>query len=132
MVSELTEEVIFNTKRVIAIAPEKPVEVVKEKVSKPREKKEKKTENPEDLLCPKCKQVNLRKGNTAYGCANFATCGFKIPFGLLNKKLTDKQVVDLITTGKSAKIKGLEMPGTEKSIDARFILTQDFSIEIER
>ena len=132
MVSELTEEVIFNTKRLIAIAPEKPVEVVKEKVSKPREKKEKKTENPEDLLCPKCKQVNLRKGNTAYGCANFATCGFKIPFVLLNKKLTDKQVVDLITTGKTAKIKGLEMPGTEKSIDARFILTQDFSIEIER
>ena len=132
MVSELTEEVIFNTKRIIAIAPEKPVEIIKEKVSKPREKKEKKTENPEELVCPKCKQVNLRKGKTAYGCANFASCGFKIPFGLLNKKLTDKQVVDLITTGKTAKIKGLEMPGTEKSIDARFILTQDFSIEIER
>jgi DNA topoisomerase-3 len=132
MVSELTEEVIFNTKRVIAIAPEIPLEVVVKKISKPREKKEKKPDNPELLLCPKCKAVNLRKGNTAYGCANFAACGFKIPFGLLNKKLTDKQIVDLITTGKTAKIKGLEMPGTEKSIDARFVLTTDFSIEIER
>ncbi len=130
MVDELTQEVIFNSKRVISIQPEKQVEVVK--VAKPREKKEKKTENPEELLCPKCKVVNLRKGNTAYGCANFTTCGFKIPFGLMNKKLTDKQIVDLIKTGKTAKIKGLEMPGTEKSIDARFVLTKDFSIEIER
>jgi DNA topoisomerase-3 len=132
MVSELTEEVIFNTKRIIAIAPSTPVEIVKEKVSKPREKKEKKIENPEDLICPKCKQVNLRKGKTAYGCANFSNCGFKIPFGLLNKKLTDKHIVDLITTGKTVKIKGLEMPGTEKTMDARFVLTSDFSIEIER
>ncbi len=132
MVSELTEEVIFNTKRIIAIAPSSPVELVKEKISKPREKKEKKIENPVDLICPKCKQANLRKGKTAYGCANFSNCGFKIPFGLLNKKLTDKHIVDLITTGKTAKIKGLEMPGTEKTMDARFVLTSDFSIEIER
>ena len=51
---------------------------------------------------------------------------------MLNKKLTDKQIVDLITIGKTPKIKGLEMPGTEKSIDARFVLTKDFGIEIER
>ena len=83
-------------------------------------------------MCPKCKKINLRKGNTAYGCGDFTNCGFKIPFGLLNKKLTEKQIVDLITTGKTSKIKGLEMPGTEKSFDARFVLTKDFGIEIER
>ena len=130
MVDALTQEVIFNSKRVISIEPVKPVVV--EKTVKPREKKEKKSVQPEDYLCPKCKKVNLRKGKTAYGCGDFTNCGFKIPFGLLNKKLTDKQIVDLITTGKTSKIKGLEMPGTEKSIDARFVLTKDFGIEIER
>jgi DNA topoisomerase-3 len=130
MVSELTEEVIFNTRRVISFENDKPKEVVKEK--KPRAPREKKNENPEDLLCPKCKQVKLMKGKAAYGCSNFSTCGFKIPFGLVNKKLTDKQISDLITTGKTAKIKGIEIPGTEKSFDARFVLTKDFSIEIER
>jgi DNA topoisomerase-3 len=84
------------------------------------------------LTCPKCKNVTIKKGKTAYGCANFGTCGFKIPFGLLNKKLTDKQVVDLIQSGKTAKIKGLEMPGSEKSFEGRFVLTADFEIEIEK
>lgn len=130
MVDALTQEVIFNSKRVISIEPEKPV--VAEKPVKVREKKEKKSVQPEDYLCPKCKKVNLRKGKTAYGCGDFSNCGFKIPFGLLNKKLTDKQIVDLITTGKTSKIKGLEMPGTEKSIDARFVLTKEFDIEMER
>ena len=130
MVDALTQEVIFNSKRVISIEPVKPIVV--EKTVKPREKKEKKSTQPEDYLCPKCKKVNLRKGNAAYGCGDFTNCGFKIPFGLLNKKLTEKQIVDLITTGKTSKIKGLEMPGTEKSIDARFVLTKDFGIEIER
>ncbi len=130
MVDALTQEVIFNSKRVISIEPVKPV--VAEKNVKPREKKEKKSTQPEDYLCPKCKKINLRKGNTAYGCGDFTNCGFKIPFGLLNKKLTEKQIVDLITTGKTSKIKGLEMPGTEKSFDARFVLTKDFGIEIER
>ena len=130
MVDALTQEVIFNSKRVISIEPEKPI--VEEKTVKVREKKEKKSVQPEDYLCPKCKKVNLRKGKTAYGCGDFSNCGFKIPFGLLNKKLTDKQIVDLITTGKTSKIKGLEMPGTEKSIDARFVLTKEFDIEMER
>ena len=130
MVDALTQEVIFNSKRVISIEPVKPIVV--EKTVKPREKKEKKSTQPEDYLCPKCKKVNLRKGNAAYGCGDFTNCGFKIPFGLLNKKLTEKQIVDLITTGKTSKIKGLEMPGTEKSFDARFVLTKDFGIEIER
>ena len=58
-------------------------------------------------------------------------CGFKIPFGLLNKKLTDKQVVDLILSGKTSKIKGLEMPGSEKSFEGRFVLNSEFEIEIE-
>ena len=80
----------------------------------------------------KTKNVTIKKGKTAYGCANFGTCGFKIPFGLLNKKLTDKQVVNLILSGKTAKIKGLEMPGSEKSFEGKFVLTGDFEIEIEK
>ena len=129
MVRELTDEVIFNTRRVINLEPEK---VAVPKVErKPREPKPKKVENPEELTCPKCKQAPIKKGKTAYGCGNFGMCGFKIPFGLLNKKLTDKQVVDLILSGKTSKIKGLEMPGSEKSFEGRFVLNSEFEIEIE-
>ena len=58
----------------------------------------------EELTCPKCKTHLLKKGNTAYGCTNFKECGFKIPFAPIDKKLSDKQIADLVTKGKSGKL----------------------------
>lgn len=127
MVIDLTKEVKTNTfQKSIAIVTEPETKAEKPK----KEAKPKEEINIESLTCPKCKSALLKKGKTAYGCANFATCGFKIPFEILGKKLTDKHIVDLLSKGQTAKIKGLQMPGTETATDAKLVMNGSFNIEI--
>ena len=135
MVVDLTNEVIFNTHRVInmvsdeeaaaaaAIEPEKKER--KARVAKPKEEI-----NIETMHCPKCKQHLLMKGNSAYGCSNFAVCGFKIPFDILGKKITDKQIYDLLEKGQTGKMKGLILPGNSDPIEGKLSFTKDFNIEV--
>ncbi len=134
MVVDLTKEVKSNSYRAIYIAPDKPVVAEKpKKEAKPKEQKEpKKTIAIEELNCPKCKINLLRKGKTAYGCANFAVCGFKIPFVMLGKTLNDKQIFDILSKGKTAKIKGLKMPGNANEIEGRLVMDGGFVIGVER
>ncbi|MFN5418323.1 MAG: DNA topoisomerase, partial [Flavobacteriia bacterium] len=131
MVVDLCNEVIFNTRRVIAITPEKTEVPVAEKVKKPREVKVKEEINIESMTCPKCKAHLLKKGNSAYGCGNFAACGFKIPFELLGKKLTEKNIFELLSKGKTTKIKGLSIPGSSNPVDGKIVFTKDFNLEVE-
>ncbi|CAG5074731.1 DNA topoisomerase 3 [Dyadobacter sp. CECT 9623] len=133
MVVDLTQEVKNNRGRAISIAEEAPpVEVEKEvkekKPAKPREPKEE--INIESLTCPKCKEHLLKKGKTAYGCSNFQVCGFKIPYEFLGKKLTDKHFYDLLSKGKTAKIKGLQIPGNPETTDAKLVMNGDFNFEV--
>ncbi len=130
MVVDLCNEVIFNTRRIITITEEKPVEEEK-KERKPREKKPKEEIQLEEMNCPKCKSHLLKKGKTAYGCGNFAVCGFKIPFEVLGKKLTDKQIYDLLEKGKTTKIKGFQIPGKTELVDGNLSFTSDFNIELD-
>ncbi|MGX5818949.1 DNA topoisomerase 3 [Chitinophaga lutea] len=103
MVTELTQEVKNNAARSISIVPLKTPDPAPKKPRAPKEIPAVGT-----LQCPKCKQHPLKKGNTAYGCANFAACGFKVPFEFEGKKLTDKQLVELITKGKTGGKKGVQ------------------------
>ncbi|MCE6991128.1 type IA DNA topoisomerase [Dyadobacter sp. CY323] len=132
MVVDLTQEVKNNRGKAISIAEEAPPEIAKEekekKPAKPREPKEE--ISIESLTCPKCKEHLLKKGKTAYGCSNFQACGFKIPFEFLGKKLTDKHVYDLLSKGKTAKIKGLQIPGNPNTTDAKLIMNGDFNFEV--
>ncbi|MCE7060232.1 type IA DNA topoisomerase [Dyadobacter sp. CY343] len=133
MVVDLTQEVKNNRGRAISIAEEAPpVEVEKEvkekKPAKPREPKEE--ISIESLTCPKCKEHLLKKGKTAYGCSNFQVCGFKIPYEFLGKKLTDKHFYDLLSKGKTAKIKGLQIPGNPETTDAKLVMNGDFNFEV--
>ncbi|MBP6090092.1 MAG: DNA topoisomerase 3 [Crocinitomicaceae bacterium] len=127
MVRELTDEVIFNNYRRISVEPEK---VTPPKVErKKREPKEKIALT--DLDCPKCKQVKLMMGKSAVGCSNFNACGFKIPFELLGKKLTESQLIDLIQKGKTGSIKGLSIPGKSEPISGKIVLDTQFNIGLE-
>ncbi len=127
MVRELTDEVIFNNYRRITVEPEK---VTPPKVErKKREPKEKIALT--DLDCPKCKQVKLMMGKSAVGCSNFSACGFKIPFELLGKKLTESQLIDLIQKGKTGRIKGLSIPGKPEPISGKIVLDAQFNIGLE-
>lgn len=130
MVVDLTREVKMSAGRVIAIQeqqPEAPPKPTKEK--KPREPK--REVMPEPLTCPKCKAHPLKKGNTAFGCANFSVCGFKIPFSIMGKTLTDKQVSDLVTKGKTTRIKGLKTAENAQDTDGKLILNAAFEVVLE-
>ncbi len=100
MVTELTRKVINEKPKVIAVAEEIKVEV--------KAKAPKKSANIvwERETCPKCNENQLIKGKTAIGCVAYQTCGFKVPIVFLGKKLSDKQIHDVITKGKSGKLKG--------------------------
>ena len=127
MVVDLTEEVIFNSHhRVIHIAPT----VAEKPAPKPRAPRTPKEEvKLEDTLCPKCKTAKLMKGKAAVGCSNFANCGFKIPFELMGKKLTENQIIDLVTKGKTGVIKGLVVPPSIEKVNGKFVMNSMFNIE---
>ncbi len=137
MVIDLTVEVKNNASRPIAVPP--PVAAVQTQVqpedaTKESQAKAKKTKAPkeaidiETLTCPKCKAHLLKKGHTAYGCRNFEVCGFKIPFEILGKKLTDKHTYDLLAKGTTATIKGLKIPGSSEETNAKLVMHPDFTI----
>ncbi len=129
MVRELTDEVIFNSYRKIEIHDPNAV-VEKPKATRaPRQPKEK--IELENLDCPKCKNAKLMKGKSAVGCSNFKECGFKIPFELLGKKLTEGQLLDLIQKGKTGSIKGLIVPGKTEPVNAKLVLDGSFNVGLE-
>jgi DNA topoisomerase-3 len=130
MVVDLTKEVKNNFHKTITIAPDPPPEPATPAKKEPKPKAPKKVIAIEELSCPKCKTHLLKKGNTAYGCANFKVCGFKIPFEILGKKLTDKYIIDLLSKGKTGKIKGLQIPGSDTPTEGKLIMNGDFNIEI--
>lgn len=139
MVIDLTVEVKTATYKVITVAEDQPAkkEKEKEKDKEDKPKKEPKPKEPkkaiviEELQCPKCKSHQLKKGNTAYGCANFKVCGFKVPFEAFGKKLSDKQIVDLLTKGKTGKVKGWKVAGGDNETEGKLKLNTAFDLEIE-
>lgn len=127
MVREITDEVIFNTHRPF-IMPTVGAANGTEKAA--LKKRVKKTIDFAETDCPKCKAHKLVKGKTAVGCSNFKVCGFKVPFELMNKKLTDKQLHDLVSKGKTTLIKGLSV-GEEK-VQGKFFLDDTFNIQFDK
>lgn len=131
MVVDLTKEVKTASYKFITVAPDPPPEPV-EKEKPKKEPKPKKAVVLEEIQCPKCKTHLLRKGNTAYGCANFRECGFKLPFEIFGKKLNDKQLADLLTKGKTSRLKGFKLPGSTDETEGKLVMGEDFSPRLEQ
>ncbi len=128
MVRELTDEVIFNNYRKIQVEPLPSAAETVKKERAPRVVKEKPA--LDSLNCPKCKTAKLMKGKTALGCSNYAVCGFKIPFEILGKKMTESQLLDLLEKGKTGLIKGLIIPGKTEPVNGKLTLDGSFNIGI--
>ena len=128
MVRELTDEVIFNNYRKIQVEPLPSAAETVKKERAPRVVKEKPA--LDSLNCPKCKTAKLMKGKTALGCSNYAACGFKIPFEILGKKMTESQLLDLLEKGKTGVIKGLIIPGKTEPVNGKLTLDGSFNIGI--
>lgn len=123
MVVDITNNVKFAEDKTIALTPDK-------KSPNPAVKKAVEVEGSD---CPKCTQGNLIKGKGAYGCSEYnKTCDFVIPFVFMSKKLTDKQLSDLILKKKTSKLKGFLRPGSTDKIEGRLKMTADYNIEFEQ
>ncbi len=126
MIVQITNNVKFAENKTIAAA--EPAVKTKSKARKPKAKIE-----IEELDCPKCKSAKMTKGKSAYGCGNYAKgCKVLIPFEFLGKKLTPSQISDLITKGKTIKIKGFTNPKTGAKGNGKLIFDDAFAIQVER
>lgn len=136
MVVALAREVKMSSAKPVRITPEAEVKSAradKKDVSK-KERQPKKAKEPvsiEALQCPKCKAYLLRKGRSAYGCANYQVCGFTIPFEFMGKKLSDKQIIDLVSKGKTGKIKGLKVLGSNGETEGKLVMNESFQVGLE-
>jgi DNA topoisomerase-3 len=108
MVDELVYEVRANTsvKRISSVIEKgnqtnnpqpiktKPVKSNKEVIGK---------------ICPKCKKGTLIKGSSAFGCSEYKNnCDLKIPFEIYGKKVSENQLIRLITKGCTTNLKGFK------------------------
>lgn len=125
MVKDLTQKVINSKGKSVEILPEKT-----QKTPSSSAKKEKKAIHFSEIECPKCKKQGIIKGKKAYGCSHYNECNFTIPFEIFGKKLTEKQVIDLLIKGKTAIIKGLVGLPEDKNT-ARLLMNSDYSIGTE-
>ncbi|MGQ8338470.1 DNA topoisomerase 3 [Sunxiuqinia sp. A32] len=120
-------EVITQVKQ----SPRKEITIIEEVKPEPKKKEKKKTTNLpiEQLNCPKCKTGNLIKGKSAWGCSQWKDgCKFVAPFKYFNKKLTDKQIHDLISKGKSSLIKGFQFDSLKAA--GRLVFDEEFTIKL--
>ena len=84
----------------------------------------------EPITCPKCKQGEILKGSSAYGCSRFREgCNFRLPFTHHGKKLSDSQMQAILKKGKSPLIKGFEFEGKKK--DAHILLDDGGNVQLE-
>ncbi|MCG8226393.1 type IA DNA topoisomerase [Tenacibaculum finnmarkense] len=84
-------------------------------------------------ICPKCKNgnVNLANSKKFYGCSEYKNgCEFTFNTSIAQKKLTDKNVKDLIKNSKTALIKGFTSAKKTK-YDAFVVLDKDFKTGFE-
>jgi DNA topoisomerase-3 len=81
--------------------------------------------------CPKCKQGELLKGKTAYGCSKYASgCHFVLPFSFQNKKISEKQFIRLLRKGCTVNLKGFKSEsGTTEGL-LRF--DKEFNLILEK
>ena len=131
MVNELVHVVKCSPRKAITV--EVIEEVKKESVAKGKtSKKEKIPAEPIVLKCPKCKNGEVIKGRTAWGCSLYKkSCDFIIPMEIFGKKLTQKQVEALVLKSKTGVLNGLKKEdGTTFSGVLR--LDNDFKVIVDK
>jgi DNA topoisomerase-3 len=80
-------------------------------------------------ICPKCKQVKIRIYPKVAKCPN-EQCGLVIFRSVSEKQLTDKQIMELLTKGKTAIIKGFKSK-SGKSFDAALQFDENYRLTFD-
>ena len=81
-------------------------------------------------VCPKCKNGNLLKGKSAYGCSNYKTgCDFRLNFRFLGKKISEKQIIRLLEKGCTINLKNFQTDAGK--IEGLLRFEDDFNLKLE-
>lgn len=81
--------------------------------------------------CPKCNKGVITEGQRAFGCSDWKSgCNFSIWKEVSSKKLTEKNIEDLVIKRKTAYIKGFKSKDG-KPFNATLILDNDFKIKFD-
>ena len=108
MVDELVYEVRANksVKRISSVSTQE------HQTNNPQPVKTKPVKSKKEVVgksCPKCKKGILIKGSTAFGCSEYKNnCDLKIPFEIYGKKVSENQLIRLITKGFTTNLKGFK------------------------
>ena len=130
MVDDLVTEVRMEKKSIIISS-----QATAEKASPKTKRKTKKAATPKkemgQLSCPKCKQGNLLKGKTAYGCSQWKSgCTFRLPFKVYEKKISDNQLRRLIEKGCTTNLKGFTV--SNQKVNGLIRFDDQFNIILEQ
>jgi len=77
-------------------------------------------------ICPKCKTANVRFFPKVAKCTD-QNCGLVVFRNMSEKQLSDKQITDLLTTGKTAVIKSFKSK-SGKPFDAGLKFDENFKV----
>lgn len=100
---QMVSDIVHTVRLEPSIPMIAPVEEAAPKKSEPAPK----PEQTEPLLCPRCKSGKMLKGRSAWGCEDYAKgCKVLIPFEFMGKKISEKQMGDLVLKGKTSVLKG--------------------------
>jgi DNA topoisomerase-3 len=81
-------------------------------------------------LCPKCKNAHVRFYPKVANCAD-ANCGLVVFRSVSEKQLSDGQITDLLTKGKTAVIKGFKSK-TGKVFDAALTFDGNYKLMLRK
>lgn len=83
-----------------------------------------------EQTCPKCQKGTLLKGKTSYGCGEWKVgCTFRLPFEFLNKKISEKQLLRLVSKGSTVKLKGFKEGETK--VDGVLTFDAAFNLKLQ-
>ena len=130
MVDELVYEVRSNSSKKRISSNTSVISSAVENSIKSKTKKSTKSKTVAGKTCPKCKTGKLLKGSSAYGCSEYKNnCSFKIPFKIYDKKVSENQIIRLISKGCTTNLKGFKIDG--KSTEGLLRFDDNFVIKFE-
>ena len=130
MVDELVYEVRSNSSKKRISSNTSVISSAVENSTRSKTKKSTKSKTVAGKTCPKCKTGKLLKGSSAYGCSEYKNnCSFKIPFKIYDKKVSENQIIRLISKGCTTNLKGFKIDG--KSTEGLLRFDDNFVIKFE-
>lgn len=129
MVDELVYEV-RSSKAKVRISHENTVANASDK---PVKKKAKSKKEVTGKTCPKCKNGQLLKGSSAFGCSEYnKTCDFTMPFEFLGKKISENQLIRLLDKKSTTNLKGFATETGKAEGLVRFDENFKFKLELKK